>query len=61
MDGEFVGEVASLRHFDWVDLADQVGDGDVGSGELLAVAVGAGDPADGGVVAEFVGFLAALE
>src|SRR2546425_1732529 len=37
VDGELVGEVAALRNFDGVDLSDQVGDGDVGRREFLAV------------------------
>ena len=49
--GELVGEVAALGHLDRVDLADQVGDRGVGGGQLLAVAVVAVDPGDGGVVA----------
>ena len=42
----FVGEVAALGVLDQVDLADQVGDGHVGRGELLVVAVVAVDPLD---------------
>ncbi len=38
--GELVGEqVAAARRLDRVDVADQVGDGDVGRGELLDVAL----------------------
>ena len=51
VQGELVGEVAALGHLDGVDLADQVGDGGVGRGQLLAVAVAAVDPGDRGVVA----------
>ena len=46
MDGQLVGEVAALGHLDRVDLADEVGDGDVGRGQLLAVAAVARDPRD---------------
>src|SRR6185312_5428657 len=44
-------EVAALGHLDRIDLADQVGDGDVRRGELLAVAAVARDPHDLGAVA----------
>ena len=44
VDGQLVGEVAALGHPDRVDLADQVGDGGVRRGQLLAVAVAAMDP-----------------
>ena len=46
MDGRFVGEVAPLRDLDRIDLADQVGDRDVGGRELLGVAVLAREPGD---------------
>ena len=39
VDRQLVGEVAALRHADRVDVADQVGDGRVGRGELLGVPV----------------------
>ena len=38
VDRQLVGEVAALGHLDRVDLADEVGDGDVRRGQLLAVA-----------------------
>ncbi len=44
VDGQLVGEVAALGHLDRVDLADEVGDGDVGRGQLLAVAPVAREP-----------------
>ena len=48
---ELVGQVAALGHLDRVDLADQVGDGRVGGGQLLAEAVVAVHPLDRRVVA----------
>ena len=51
MDGELVREIAPLGHLDGVDLADEVGNGDVRRGELLAVAAITGQPCDGGGVA----------
>lgn len=51
VDGEFVAEVATFGNFDWVDFADEVGDGDVGCGEFFAVAFVAGEPFELGVVA----------
>ena len=40
VDGELVGDVLpAARRLDGVDVADHVGDGDVGRGELLHVAV----------------------
>ena len=51
VDGELVGEVAALGDLDGVDFADEVGDGDVGGGELFAVAAVAVDPFDLGVFA----------
>ena len=54
VEGELVGQVAALGHLDGVDLADEVGDGRVGRGQLLAVALVAVDPVDRGVVAELV-------
>ena len=39
VDGQLVAEVAALGDLDRVHLADQVGDGDVWRGELLAVAL----------------------
>ena len=51
VDRQLVGEVAALGDADRVDLADQVGDRDVGRRELLAVAAVAADPVDRRVVA----------
>ena len=53
VDGEFVGEVAALGDLDGVHFADQVGDRDVRGGELLAVAVVAGEPANRRLLALF--------
>ena len=53
MDRQLVREVTAFRNFDGIDLADQVGDGDVGRGELFAVAAIARQPADGQVIAAF--------
>jgi len=39
VDRQLVGEVPALRDLDRVDLADEIGDGDVGRRELLAVAL----------------------
>jgi hypothetical protein len=51
--GELGAEVlAAARGLDGVDVADQVGYGDVGRGELFDVAVVGRQPRDGGVVAE---------
>ena len=51
--GELGAEVvAAARGLDGVDVADEVGDGDVGRGELFDVALVGGQPGDGGVVAE---------
>src|SRR5207248_5520122 len=44
-------EVAPLGHLDRVHLTDQIGDGDVRRGELLAVAAVAWEPDDAGGVA----------
>ena len=46
MQGQLVGQVAALGDLDRVHLADQVGDGDVGRGELLGVAPVARQPVD---------------
>ena len=51
VDGQLVGEVATLGDLDGVDLADEVGDGDVGGRELLRVPEVAGEPVDREVVA----------
>ena len=51
--GELGAElVAGAGGLDGVDVADEVGDGDVGGGELFDVALAGGHPGDGGVVAE---------
>ena len=52
VQGLLVGEVPTLGDLDRVDLADQVGDGGVGGGELLAVAQRAVHPVDRRVVAQ---------
>ncbi len=52
-------ELAGDR-LDGVDVADEVGDGDVGGGQLLVVSLGAVEPGDGGVVASFEKDLARL-
>ena len=52
VERELVGEVPALGDLDGIDLTDEVGDRGVGGGELLAEAVVAVDPVDGGVVAE---------
>ena len=46
VNGQLVGEVAALGDLDRVDLADEVGDRDVGRRQLLAVAAVAVDPLD---------------
>ena len=51
VERQLVGEVAALGHLDRVDLADQVGDGGVGRGELLAEAIVPVHPGDRRVVA----------
>ena len=51
VERQLVGEVAALGHLDRVDLADEVGDRRVGSGELLAEAIVAVHPVDRRVVA----------
>ena len=52
VDGQLVGDVlAAARRLDRVDIADHVGDRDVGSGELLDVALVAMQPRDGGLFA----------
>ena len=50
VDGQFVVEVASLRHLDGIDLADQVRDGDIRCRQLFRIAFRAGQPGDGRVV-----------
>ena len=51
VERQLVGQVAALGDLDRVDLADQVGDRDVGRRELLGVAPVARDPVDRGRVA----------
>ena len=53
VDHQFVRKVMPLRHLDGVNLANQVGDGDVGGSQLLRVALLAGYPLDGRIVALF--------
>ena len=49
----------AARGFDGVDVADEVGYGDVGGGEFFYVALVWGEPRDGGFVAEFCEWIAA--
>ena len=51
VQGELVGQVATLGHLDGVDLADEVGDRRVGRGQLLAEAAFAVHPLDRRLVA----------
>ena len=51
MDRQLIREVTSLGDLDRIDLADQVGDGDIRRGQLLAVAVFACEPGDRSVIA----------
>src|SRR5262249_19955697 len=51
VDGLLVGQIAALGHLHGIDLADEVGHGDVRRGELLAVALRRSDPGDGDRVA----------
>jgi hypothetical protein len=52
LDGQLVAQqVPAARRLDRVDVADDVGDGHVGRGELLDEALVAADPRDGRVVA----------
>src|SRR5262249_13568992 len=47
VNGEFAGEVvASAGGLDGVDVADEVGDGDVGRGEFFYVAFAGFEPSD---------------
>ena len=46
VDRQLVGKVAPLGHLDRVDLADEVGNGDVRRGQLLAVALVGRQPGD---------------
>ena len=54
VQGQLVAQVPALGDFDGVDLADEVGDGGVGSGQLLAVALRAVDPVDRRGLAQFL-------
>ena len=49
--GQLAREIAALGVLDHVDLADQVGDRDVGRGQLLVIALLAADPGDRRLVA----------
>jgi len=52
VDGEFVGEIASAASgANGIDVADDVGHGDVGCGEFFDEAILAGHPGDGSIVA----------
>ena len=55
MDRLGVAERATFGHLDGIDVADEVGDGGVGGGELLGVALVAVPPHDGQLVAELGG------
>src|SRR5260370_35354412 len=60
MDGEYVGAVAAgASGADGIGVADDVGHGDVGSGEFFDEAIVAGDPGDGSIVAVGGDFFAA--
>src|SRR6266851_2439167 len=60
VDGEFVGEVAAAAgRPDGIDIADDVGHGYVGRGELFDKAIVAGHPGDGSIVAVGGDFFAA--
>ncbi len=51
--GQFGAEIlVAAGGLDGVDVADEIGDGDVGRGQLFDVAVVRGEPGDGGFVAE---------
>ena len=52
MHGELAGEIlTAARGLDGIEVADEVGDGDIGRGELFDVAVLRGEPGDGRGVA----------
>src|SRR6266481_2572954 len=60
MNGELIGKIAaSAGGTDGIDVADNVGHGDVGSGEFFDEALVAGHPGDGRGVAQIGDFLAA--
>src|SRR6266404_1227329 len=52
VDGEFVGEIAAAaRGADRIDVADDVGHGDIGRGEFFDETIFAGHPGDGRIIA----------
>ncbi len=54
VDGQLTRDVVTAAgRFDGIDVADHVGDGDIGCGEFLHVAVIAREPRDGGFIALF--------
>ncbi len=58
--GELGAEIlVAARGLDGVDVADEIGYGDVGGGELFDVAVVGGEPGDGGFVAHLCDEVAA--
>src|SRR6266404_597309 len=60
VDGQFVGKIASTaRGADGIDVADDVGHGDIGRGEFFDETIFARHPGDGGVVAFGGNFFAA--
>ena len=59
MNRELIRKIAALRHAHRVNLADQIGDGDIGGGQLLAVAPVARQPDNRHIVAQFLDFVAA--
>src|SRR6476646_1619024 len=61
MDSELVADVVSSpRSLNWIDIADHVGYRDVGSCELLDIALVAAEIIDRCVVAHFGNFLASV-
>ena len=58
--GQFVGDILpAARRLDRIDVADHIGDGDIGRGQLLHVAMVRREPGDGRVVALFLDQVAA--
>ena len=55
MNGQFIAQqVTALGGFDWIDIADDVGDGDVGRGQFLDETRVAFNPGDGrGILVQF--------
>ena len=53
MEREFIGQIATLGHLDGVDLADEISDRSIGSGQLLPEAILTMHPVDGCIVAPF--------